>query len=102
MKTQTEIKISKTDAKRLYTQIKSIQLGQLNVNTEQLKAMVDTVSMLKNLVKTEKKDEVQAYEHGQGYFITSKGEEIYFRSEKEYQKLNREYYALLDKYNEAY
>ena len=37
-----------------------------------------------------------------GYFITPEGEEIYFRSEREYQKLNREFHALLDKTKTPY
>ena len=49
--TKVKIKISKTDAERLYAQMKSIQLGQLDVNTEQLKAMVEVVTVLKNLIK---------------------------------------------------
>lgn len=49
--TKVKIKIFKTDAERLYSQMKSIQLGQLDVNTEQLKAMVEVVAVLKNLIK---------------------------------------------------
>ena len=49
--TKVKIKMSKTKASILYEQMKSIQLGQLDVNTEQLKAMVEVVTILKNLIK---------------------------------------------------
>jgi len=48
---KVKIKISKAQAERLHRQLKSIQLGQLNVNSDQLNAMVDVVSILRKSIK---------------------------------------------------
>lgn len=47
---KVKIKISKAQAERLHRQLKSIQLGQLSVNSDQLNAMVDVVSILRKSI----------------------------------------------------
>ena len=48
---KVKIKISKAQAERLHRQLKSIQLGQLSVSSDQLTAMVDVVSILRKSLK---------------------------------------------------
>lgn len=47
---KVKIKISKAQAERLHRQLKSIQLGQLKVNSDQLNAMVHVVSILRKSI----------------------------------------------------
>ena len=52
---KVKIKISKAQAERLHRQLKSIQLGQLSVNSDQLSAMVDVVSILRKSINKQNK-----------------------------------------------